>query len=244
MLLAVVIPVYNEARLLRPCLDRLESTDPPAGCERLIVLVDDGSTDGSREQVDSYGSRPGYAVVLQPRNRGKGAAIRAGFEVARGRGADLALIHDADLEYDPRDHHAACAPIVNGDADVVIGNRFATGMTRGSGWFHRCVNRSLTIASNALTGLSIGDMECCTKVLSRPVLDRLRLKEDRFGLEPEIVARISRMRLETPAGPRRPRVVEVPVRYDGRTKSEGKKIGWSDGLSALRCIVKYGVFEG
>lgn len=239
MLLAVVIPVYNEARLLGPCIDRLLATPPPAGCERLVVLVDDGSTDGSREQVQAREHDDRFAVSLHPANRGKGASVRTGLALALSRGADLALIHDADLEYDPNDHTAACLPIIEGKADVVIGTRFASSVPRTSGVLHRAINGGLTLLSNALTGLAVTDMECCTKVFSRAVLDRITIQEDRFGLEPELVAKVARLMLDAPGGPRKARVAEVPVSYAGRSHAQGKKIGWKDGVSALRCIIRY-----
>lgn len=242
MLLAVVIPVYNEAGLLHASLERLLATPPPDGCERVIVLVDDGSTDGSREQVAAMTNRPGFVVTLHDRNQGKGAAVRTGFGLALSRYADLVLIHDADLEYDPADHAPACAPILDGRADVVIGNRFMSGGGPGRGLVHRFVNFALTLASNALTGLSLSDMECCTKVFRGDVLRRIRIEENRFGLEPELVAKVSRLRVPVPGGgERRVRIAQVPVRYDGRSHAEGKKIGWRDGVSALRCIATYGL---
>lgn len=242
MLLAVVIPVFNEARLLRPCLDRLAATPPPGACKRLVVLVDDGSTDGSRDQVAAFSSHPSYIVELHERNRGKGASVRTGIARALAAGADLVLIHDADLEYDPADHAAACDPILRGQADVVIGTRFAADRPRPTSRVHRAINGLLTHLSNAITGLNVTDMECCTKVFTKEVLRRLTIEEDRFGLEPEIVAKIARLGLPTPEGGSRPvRVAEVPVTYAGRSHAEGKKIGWKDGVSALRCILRYGL---
>ncbi len=240
MLLAVVIPVYNEAALLESAVRRLLATPPPPACDRLIVLVDDGSTDGSGKILAHLGAQPGIIAVAHRRNQGKGAAVRTGFETSLARGADLVLIHDADLEYDPADHPAACAPILQGRADVVIGTRFAGPAPHGSGPIHRLVNHALTQLSNALSGLAITDMECCTKVLARRVLERITIQEDRFGLEPELVAKIARLRLPGPDGASSPaRVVEVPVSYAGRSRSQGKKIGWKDGISALRCILRY-----
>jgi glycosyltransferase involved in cell wall biosynthesis len=241
-LLAVVIPVFNEARLLRPCLDRLVATPPPTGCKRIIVLVDDGSTDGSREQVAALSSNPAYLVDLHERNRGKGASVRTGFARALAVGADLILIHDADLEYDPADHAPACTPILENTADVVIGTRFAKDRPRPSSRVHRAINGFLTRLSNAITGLHVTDMECCTKVFTRDVLRQITIEEDRFGLEPELVAKVARLTLPNAEGTPRPiRVAEVPVSYAGRSHAEGKKIGWKDGISALRCILRYGL---
>lgn len=245
MLLAIVIPVFNESRLLRACIERLLSTPAPPGCERLVVLVDDGSTDGSRPLVESFRGTPGFEVVIHAGNRGKGAAVRTGIEAALGRGAGAVLIHDADLEYDPADHAPACEPVLQGRADVVIGTRFAHGTPRGSSPFHRLVNAALTAMSNAITGLGVSDMECCTKVFTADVLRRVRIEEDRFGLEPELVAKVARLRLPDGEGRSRPvRVAQVPVSYAGRDRSQGKKIGWTDGFRAMWCIVRYGLAPG
>lgn len=218
------------------------ATPAPEGCDRTVVLVDDGSTDGSREVVQSYRGVGGFEVVIHGDNHGKGASLRTGFEAALRLGAGLVLVHDADLEYDPADHAAACAPVLRGEADVVIGTRFARGKPAGSSRFHRLVNALLTALSNAMTGLRVSDMECCTKVFSAAVLRRVRIEEDRFGVEPELVAKVARLRLPEDSGRTRPvRVAEVPVSYAGRDRSQGKKIGWSDGVRALWCIARYGM---
>lgn len=244
--LGVVIPVYNEHRLLPELVHRLEDTPPPVDprsgvrVERLIVLVDDGSTDGTRDLVGVLAARAGGLALAHERNAGKGAAVRTGLRAALEAGCGVALIQDGDLEYDPRDHAALVAPILAGSADVVFGSRYArpgAGLDRP---LHTLANRLLTALSNAATGLRLTDMECCLKAFARPVLERLTIEEDRFGIEPEIAAKVARLRLPGAAGrERRARVAEVPVRYAGRGYSEGKKITWRDGVSAVRCIARY-----
>ncbi len=239
MHLAVVIPVYNERELLPLAIERLDATTPP-GVERTLILVDDGSSDGTGELVRAMSSRPNTLTLLHERNRGKGAAVRTGLAAARDAGADIAIIHDGDLEYDPADHARVIAPIVRGEADAVIGARFLYANSLARSPLHRVANHALTLASNQLTGLSLSDMECCLKAFSREVLARLTIEEDRFGLEPEIVAKLARMKLD---GGRPVRTAEVPVTYAGRGYAEGKKIGWRDGFAALWCIAKYSLRE-
>lgn len=233
--LAVVVPVYNERAYLPLALERLDATAPP-GLSRTIFVVDDGSTDGTREFVRALGAGRGTVPMLHDRNRGKGAAVRTGLGAARASGADVAIIHDGDLEYDPADHARVIAPILAGRADAVIGARFLYTNSRARSAAHRAANRALTLVSNELTGLELADMECCLKAFSREVIERLTIEEDRFGLEPEIVAKLARMRL---ADGRPVRVGEVPVTYAGRGYAQGKKIGWKDGVAAVWCIAKY-----
>ncbi len=280
MRLAVVIPVYNERRTLPRVIERLDEASPPARSDasvappaRRIILVDDASTDGSTEIVRGLAARPDVLPVYHKRNLGKGAALRSGFAAALADGADVVIIQDGDLEYDPADHGAVLAPILDARADVVIGTRFARGSSvpvgrivvqasvpalpsaptlegqqvqAGSlhhkqGHIRRGANWFITRASNLATGLSLTDIECGTKAFTRAVLERLRLREDRFGIEPELVAKVARMRLPEggAGGERRARVFEVPVSYAARGYAEGKKIGWRDGVRAVWCVVKY-----
>ncbi len=248
MRIGVVIPVYNERELLARSLDRVQATPTPTrpdggACERVIYIIDDGSTDGAREIAQELGKREGVRTSLAEKNQGKGAALRRGFEMALGDGCDAVIVQDADMEYDPADHATALAPILDGRADAVIGTRFLGQTHRVLYYWHAVGNKLITRTSNTLSNLNLTDIECGTKAFTGDVLSRLQLREDRFGIEPEIVARLARMRLPVEGGPaRRVRIYEVPVSYAGRTYEEGKKIGWRDALSALRCIVTYNLF--
>ena len=240
--------MFNEEPTLAEMFRRLEDAgDPklPGGgyAERLFVLVDDGSGDGSKDIIRGLASSPSVASVYHKHNMGKGAAVRSGLRAALQHNADVVLIHDADLEYDPRDHASVLAPILEGRADVVIGSRFVGGGAHRVLYFwHYAANKLLTLLSNVCTNLNLSDIECCSKAFSRAVAERLTIEERAFGLEPEIIAKASRMRLPDDGGAadERPlRIFEVGVSYSGRTYAEGKKITWRDGLSALRCIAKY-----
>src|SRR5262245_33596683 len=226
--LTVVIPCFNEAATIERIVERVVA-HAPAGTE--LIVVDDASTDGSaailRERIAGNAAR----VFFHETNRGKGAALRTGFAAATG---DVVLVQDADLEYDPRDYARLLAPIVEGRADVVFGSRFVGGDSHRVLYFwHSVGNRFLTLVSNMFTNLNLTDIEVCYQAVRREVLQALALREDRFGWEPEITARVAR---------RGCRVYEVGVSYSGRTYAEGKKIGWTDGVHALWCIVKYNVF--
>lgn len=235
--LSVVMPAYNEAARIRAALDAFEGVPPPTGLIREIIVVDDGSTDGTAQAVRALAAeRPDIRIVEHAVNQGKGAAIRTGLRSAAG---DVVLIHDADLEYDPRDHAAALRPILEGKADAVIGSRFIGAEHRVLYYWHSVANRLITWYSNVATNLNLTDIECCTKAFTREVIDRIDIQENRFGVEPELIARLSRLRLQP--GDRRVRVYEVAVSYAGRTYAEGKKIGWKDGLRALYAITKYAV---
>lgn len=246
------MPVYNEARLLERALVRLLETPPPlrktggsARVARIVVLIDDGSTDGTREVVQRLSSLDGVTARLHAKNAGKGAAIRTGFDAAlRELKADVVIVHDADLEYDPADHEAVLRPILDGRADAVIGSRFLGQTHRVLYYWHYLANRVITLCSNMLTNLNLTDIECCFKAFTAQSLSKIAIKEDRFGVEPELVAKLAKMRLpdEERAGKmRRARIFEVPVSYAGRTYDEGKKIRWTDGVAAIGCILKYGV---
>lgn len=227
--LSIVIPVYNENRLLPEVLRQVEAVTLPDGLQRQIVLIDDCSTDGTTQILRKMAQeRPDYKVVFHEVNRGKGAALRTGFQHATG---DIVLIQDADLEYDPRDYPRLLLPILEGRADVVYGSRFAGETHRVLNYHHFLGNKILTRLSNLFTGLYLTDMECCYKVFKREVLERFTIQEARFGVEPEITAKLARMKDI--------RIYETPVGYNGRSHDEGKKINWKDGVSAIRCILKY-----
>ncbi|WP_243358009.1 glycosyltransferase family 2 protein [Fundidesulfovibrio terrae] len=225
MTLSVVIPVYNEKATILEILDVVLAR--PEVDE--VVLVDDFSTDGTRDILRSIEGRERVTVLFHPRNRGKGAALRTGFTAAS---KDIVLIQDADLEYDPADFPALLAPIYAGRADAVFGSRFLGGTHRVLYFWHYLANRFLTLLSNMFTGLNLTDMEVCYKAFRRELLQGMELVCDRFGIEPELTAKVAR---------HRSRVYEVPVSYYGRTYGEGKKIGWRDGLAAIYWIVRFGV---
>ena len=228
MKLSVVMPVYNERELVPIAIARVGAVPLPGGLEREIVLVDDCSTDGTREWlIDFAAGRPDVVLSLHDINRGKGAALRTGFAAATGT---FVLVQDADLEYDPREYPALLEPLLDGRADVVFGTRFLGQTHRVLYYWHSVGNWLLTMLSNMLSNVNLTDMECCYKAFRRDVLARITLVEDRFGFEPEVAAKVARLGC---------RIYEVPVSYSGRTYAEGKKINWKDGISALRCILRY-----
>jgi glycosyltransferase involved in cell wall biosynthesis len=229
-LLSVIVPVYNERVTIRPLLEQVKA----APFRKEVIVVDDGSTDGTREEVEALRREGGLLdrVILQERNQGKGAALRAGFAAA---GGDVVLIQDADLEYDPQEYAKLVAPIVDGRADVVYGSRFLTGMAHRVLFFwHSVANRCLTLLSNMLTDLNLTDMETCYKVFRAEVLREITVQENRFGFEAEITAKVARLGC---------RVYEVGISYHGRSYAEGKKIGWRDAVWTLVCILRYGLFH-
>src|SRR6204780_4854133 len=229
MKLSVVMPVYNEQATLQEVITRVLAV--PLEIE--LICVDDGSTDGSREILSQLQSaHPQIRVLLQPKNMGKGAALRRGIQEATGA---YVIIQDADLEYDPSDYPALLRPLLEGKADVVYGSRFlGSGPHRVLYFWHSVGNSVLTLLSNMLTNLNMTDMETCYKVFRREVIQSIRLQEDRFGFEPEVTVKIARRKL---------RVYEVGISYAGRTYAEGKKIGWRDGFRALFCLAKYALTE-
>jgi len=232
--LSIVIPVYNERATLGELLRQVAGVGLPMGVEREIIVVDDGSTDGTPELLAELAGELGLNVVLHESNRGKGAALHTGFAHATG---DLVLVQDADLEYDPRDIALLLGPILEGRADVVYGSRFVSGSSRRVLYYwHSVVNRILTTLCNMVANVNLTDMEVCYKLFRREYLERIRLREKRFGFEPEITIKLSRLRPQ-------PRFYEVGISYAGRTYAEGKKIGWRDGLRALWCILRYAVAD-
>jgi glycosyltransferase involved in cell wall biosynthesis len=226
--LSIVIPVYNEERTIQTVLSRVAALPLP----KEIIIVDDASTDGTRELLGQYEAAHDVHVICKPRNEGKGAALRTGLRRVSG---DVVVVQDADLEYDPRDILPLVKPIVCGHADVVYGSRYlADEQPQPISRIHRLGNRMLTAASNMLTGLALTDMETCYKAFRRDVICSFEIHQNRFGFEPEVTAKIAR---------RKYRIGEVPVRYAARTYAEGKKIGPADLVSTLWCIVRYGLCD-
>ncbi|MBA4386434.1 MAG: glycosyl transferase [Verrucomicrobia bacterium] len=227
MKLSVVIPVYNEAATIEKVAARVADVD--LGIDKEIVFVDDCSTDGTREILRKIkDARPGWKFLFHDHNRGKGAALRTGFGAAEG---DIVVIQDADLEYDPVDMKNMLGPILQGHADVVYGSRFlGGGPHRVVYYWHSVGNRWLTTLSDMMTDLNLTDVEVCYKMFKKEVLNSLVLREDRFGFEIEVTAKVARGKWK---------VYEVPIAYYGRSYAEGKKITWKDGVRALWCILKY-----
>jgi len=228
MKLSVIIPAYNEKNTVLELLRRVEAV--PLSLDKEIIVVDDFSTDGTREVLGGLG-RPDIRVLFHAKNMGKGSALRTGFSEATG---DIVLIQDADLEYDPADYPGLLAPILDGRADVVYGSRFLGGPHRVLFFWHSVGNRFLTALSNVVTNLNLTDMETGYKVFRGDVLRKLSLKSRRFGFEPEVTVKVAKLKC---------RIYEVPISYAGRNYSEGKKIGWKDGLAALWYIVRFKFFS-
>jgi glycosyltransferase involved in cell wall biosynthesis len=223
--LSVVVPVYNEVRTVEQLLRKVR--DVPLWLE--VIAVDDGSTDGTRDVLSKLEGTLIDTLVFHERNQGKGAALRTGFQHATG---DVVVVQDADMEYNPREFPMLLQPILSGRADAVYGSRFLGGPHRVLFFWHSVGNRFLTLLSNMFTDVNLTDMETCYKMVRRELLHTLPLSANRFGIEPELTARLAQARA---------RIYELPISYDGRSYAEGKKIGWKDGVSALWCIFRYNV---
>ena len=229
MKLSVIIPCYNEKATLAELITRVRKS-PVRDME--IILVDDCSTDGTTELIRNHIEKEVERVVYHESNMGKGAAIRSGLKYITG---DVAIIQDADLEYDPMEYPKLLTPILDGKADVVYGSRFlGDGPHRVHLFWHYVGNRLLTLLSNMFTNLNLSDMETCYKMMKAEIVGQIVIEQDRFGMEPEITAKIARLKC---------RIFEVGVSYYGRTYEEGKKINWKDGFKAMYCVLRYGIFR-
>ncbi len=227
MKLSIVIPVYNESETICEVIRRVEEVDS----DKEIIIVDDGSTDGTRALLKEYEEREGFEVIYQPKNKGKGAALRAGFEKAKG---EVIIVQDADLEYDPKDYDVLLEPILDERADVVYGSRFLGGPHRVLFFWHYLGNLFLTTLSNMFTNVNLSDMETGYKVFKREILKSITLKSNRFGFEPEFTSKVAQKKFI---------IYEVPISYSGRDYSAGKKINWKDGVAALWFIFRFRFFD-
>ena len=227
MILSIIIPCYNEAKTIISLIDAVKKSPIK---NREIIIVDDGSKDGTSDILGRLND-PEVRIIFHSKNKGKGAALRTGFSEAKG---DICIVQDADLEYDPQEFPLVIQPILDGKADVVFGSRFQSGRPHRVVYFwHRIGNGLLTLMSNFFTDLNLSDMETCYKAFRREVIQSVNIKENRFGFEPEVTAKISKMDI---------RIYEVGISYYGRTYDEGKKIGWKDGVRAVYCILKYNLW--
>ncbi|MBI3801505.1 MAG: glycosyltransferase family 2 protein [Deltaproteobacteria bacterium] len=227
MKVSVVVPVYNEVRTIKEIISCVQAVP----LEKEIVIIDDGSTDGTRQCLTEMSREKEVRVLYHERNQGKGAALRTGFSAATG---EIILIQDADLEYNPLDYPTLLEPILTGKADVVYGSRFLSGPHRVLFFWHSVGNRLLTLLSNALSNLNLSDMETGYKAFRREILNEITIKSNRFGFEPEFTMKVARKGL---------RIYEVPISYHGRTYTEGKKIDWRDGVKAIGTLVWFRFFE-
>ena len=227
MILSIIIPCYNESKTILSLIEAVKNSPVKS---REIIIVDDGSYDGTRDILNQLND-PEVRIIFHSKNKGKGAALRTGFSEAKG---DICIVQDADLEYDPQEFPIVIQPILDGKADVVFGSRFQSGRPHRVVYFwHRIGNGLLTLMSNLFTDLNLSDMETCYKAFRREVIQSVNIRENRFGFEPEVTAKISKMEI---------RIYEVGISYYGRTYDEGKKIGWKDGVRAVYCILKYNLW--
>ena len=227
VILSIIIPCFNESKTILSLIDAVKKS-PVKNKE--IIIVDDGSQDGTRDILNHLND-PEVRIIFHSKNKGKGAALRTGFNEAKG---DICIVQDADLEYDPQEFPLVIQPILDGKADVVFGSRFQSGRPHRVVYFwHRIGNGLLTLMSNLFTDLNLSDMETCYKAFRREVIQSVNIRENRFGFEPEVTAKISKMDI---------RIYEVGISYYGRTYDEGKKIGWKDGVRAVYCILKYNLW--
>ena len=227
MKLSVVIPVYNEKKTLNELILRVEAVS----IDKEVIIIDDASTDGTRDLLKKYEKKEGFEVIYQPKNKGKGAALRAGFEIVKG---EVIIIQDADLEYNPKDFHVLLEPIFDKRADIVYGSRFLGGSHRVLFFWHYLANKFLTTLSNMFTNINLTDMETGYKAFRREVIESISLKSNRFGFEPEFTMKVAQRKFV---------IYEVPISYDGRDYSEGKKINWKDGVAALWFILRFRFFN-
>ena len=227
MKISIVIPVFNESKTICDVITRVEE----AINDKEIIIVDDNSTDGTRDLLLKYEGKKDFKVIYQPKNKGKGAALRAGFDVAKG---EIIIVQDADLEYNPKDYPILLEPILDNRADVVYGSRFLGGPHRVLFFWHYLGNLFLTTLSNMFTNINLSDMETGYKVFRRKILESITLKCDRFGFEPEFTSKVARKKFI---------IYEVPISYSGRDYSQGKKINWKDGVAALWFIFRFRFFD-
>jgi glycosyltransferase involved in cell wall biosynthesis len=233
--LSIVIPAYNEERTIHLILDKIAAVQLPNDIEKEVILVNDCSKDNTQQAIEAYMSQSSLKMVLfnHPVNRGKGAALHTGIKIATG---DWVIIQDADLEYDPQEYTILLKPAIDGFADVVYGSRFVGAKAHRILFFwHSIGNKFLTLLSNMFTNLNLTDMETCYKMFKREIIQKIQLRENRFGFEPEVTAKIARI----PGI----RIYEVGISYYGRTYAEGKKINWRDGFRAIYCIIRYNLFR-